>query len=80
MIRPDDKELAQAISIALTTAKTYAIRDVFSSSRALNRGIAVDTLTARVMAALRPYEIQREARNEERGDITMPLFPELSQK
>jgi len=69
-----------AISIALTTANTYAIREVFSPTRALNRNIAINTLTDRVMAALRPYEIQREARNEEQGDRTMPLFPQLSER
>ena len=75
MIRANDDELAQAIEIALLTAKTYAIRDVFSATRALNRRIAVDTLTARIVAALRPYEIMREARDTDLAEKTLPLFP-----
>ena len=65
----------QAIEIALLTAKTYAIRDVFSATRALNRRVAVDTLTARIVAALRPYEIMREARDTDLTEKTLPLFP-----
>lgn len=79
MIRPGNDELARAIGIALTTAKTYALRDLFSPTRAFNRSAAVDTLTERVLAALRPYEILREANAAEQGDLTMPLFPELDQ-
>jgi len=75
MIRANDDELAQAIEIALLTAKTYAIRDVFSATRALNRRVAVDTLTARIVAALRPYEIMREAGDTDLAEKTLPLFP-----
>ena len=77
LIRPSDEELAQVIEIALVTAKAYALREVFSATRALNRQVAVETLTAQIMAALRPYEISREARNSERCDSTLPLFPEV---
>ena len=80
MIRPDDDELARAIEIALLTAKTYAIRDVFSATRALNRRVAVDTLTARIMAALRPYEIMREARDTDMIGKTLPLFPDFEDR
>lgn len=80
MIRPDNDELARAIGIALTTAKTYALRDLFSPTRAFHRSLAVDTLTERVMAALRRYDISREATAAEEGDRTMPLFPELEQR
>ncbi len=79
MIRPDNEELSLAIGIALTTAKTYALRDLFSPTRAFNRTLAVETLTARVVAALGRYEITREAHAAECGDRTMPLFPELEQ-
>ena len=77
MIRPDNKELASAISIALLTAKPYAVRRLFSASRAFDRTVAIDTLTSRVMAALRPYEITREALPHECAVGTMPLFPDL---
>tara|TARA_R110002072_G_scaffold86774_2_gene195755 strand:+ start:22478 stop:22732 length:255 start_codon:yes stop_codon:yes gene_type:complete len=75
MIRLDDSELTQAIEIALLTAKTYALRDVFSATRALNRRVAVDTLTASIVAALRPYEILREGRDADLVEETLPLFP-----
>ena len=77
MIRPNDDELARAIEIALLTAKTYALRDVFSATRALNRRVVVDTLTARIVAALRPYEILREARDADMVENTLPLFPDF---
>ena len=80
MIRANDDELTQAIEIALLTAKTYAIRDVFSATRALNRRVAVDTLTARIVAALRPYEVMREARETDLGEQTLPLFSRLSHR
>ncbi len=80
MIRPDDDELARAIEIALLTAKTYAIRDVFSATRALNRRVAIDTLTARIMAALRPYEIMREARDTDIIGNMLPLFPDFEDR
>ncbi|MXO84955.1 hypothetical protein GRI38_02785 [Altererythrobacter aurantiacus] len=75
MIRANDDELAQAIEIALRTAKTYAIHDVFSATRALNQRVAIDALTARILAALRPYEIMREARDTDLAEKTLPLFP-----
>ncbi|RZP20276.1 MAG: hypothetical protein EVA34_08275 [Erythrobacter sp.] len=80
MIRPDDDELTRVIEIALLTAKTYAIRDVFSATRVLNRRVAVDTLTARVMAALRPYEITREARDTDMIGKALPLFPDFDDR
>lgn len=77
MIRPNYNELARAIEIALLTAKTYALRDLFSATRALNRRVAVDALTARIVAALRPYEILREARDTDLDEKTLPLFPDF---
>ncbi|WP_057884354.1 hypothetical protein [Tsuneonella troitsensis] len=76
MIRPDNRELEQAISIALTTAPNYALRDAFSPTGKLNRQVAIQTLTARVVAALRPYELTREPNAYEVGRGTLPLFPE----
>ncbi len=52
MIRPENDELEMVISIALKTAPTYALRNVMTASGKLDRGIAIDTLTARVVAAL----------------------------
>lgn len=77
MIRPYDDELARAIEIALLTGRTYAIRDLFSATRELNRRVAVDTLTTRIMAALRPYEILREPRDADLVENTLPLFPDF---
>ena len=75
-IRPDDKELSQVIEIALRTAKPYALRGVFSKTHALDRDVAVQTLTQRIMRALRRYEITREPNAYEQGDRTLPLFPD----
>lgn len=77
MIRADNDELAQVVDIALKTAKPYAIRNVFSKTDKLDRRVAINTLTQRVVHALRNYEVMREARDVERGDTTMPLFPDL---
>ena len=76
MIRPDNDELRDVIAIALTTAPGYALRDVMTATRKLNRQVAIETLTARVVAALRPYELTCEARSNEVGAGTLPLFPE----
>lgn len=76
MIRPDTSELEQAISIALTTAPSYALRNAFSPTGKLNRQVAIQTLTARVVAALRPYELTREPRPYELAVGTLPLFPD----
>ena len=43
----------------------------------LERQVAIQTLTARVVAALRPYEIIREPNSYEKGFGTLPLFPEM---
>lgn len=75
MIRPDTSELEQAISIALITAPNYALRVAFSATGKLNRQVAIQTLTARVVAALRPYELTREPNARELCTGTLPLFP-----
>ena len=76
MIRPDNEELTRAIEIALSTAQPYALRGVFTPTRALNRQIAIQTLSQRIIAALRRYEITREPLAHEQGDQTLPLFPD----
>lgn len=75
-IRPDNRELEVAISIALKTAPNYALRNAFTSVGKLDRQVAIETLTARVVAALRPYELSREPNSKERGSGTLPLFPD----
>lgn len=75
-IRPDNRELEQVISIALKTAPTYALRKTFSATGKFNREAAIKTLTARVVAALRPYELTREPNALEKGYGTLPLFPD----
>lgn len=79
MIRPDNDELEQVIAIALTTAPMYALRNVMSPRGKLDRQVAIETLTARVVAALRPYELSREPNSYENGFGTLPLFPESGQ-
>ena len=76
MIRPDNEELSRAIEIALMTAKPYALREVFTATRALDREVAIKTLSQRIVAALRQYEITREPLAHEQGDQTLPLFPD----
>ncbi|MGX7952823.1 hypothetical protein ACWPM1_09685 [Tsuneonella sp. HG249] len=76
MIRPDNSELESAINIALKTAPNYAVRNVFSTTGKLDRHVAIETLTARVVEALRPYDITREPRPYEVGLGTLPLFPD----
>lgn len=75
-IRPDTRELEQVISIALKTAPAYALRGAISPRGKLDRAVAIETLTARVVAALRPYELTREPTSLELGAGTLPLFPE----
>lgn len=72
---PDNSEIEQAISITLKTAPAYALRNVMSARGKLDRQVAIQTLTARVVAALRPYELTREPNSYERGAGTLPLFP-----
>ncbi len=79
LIRPSDDELNHVIGAALGKAETYALRDVLSATRAFNRREAVDTLTARIVEALGPYEITREAGEAGFDDKTLPLFPETEQ-
>jgi hypothetical protein len=79
LIRPSDDELTQVIGAALGKAETYALRDVLSATRAFNRREAVETLTARIVEALEPYEISREAGEAGLDDKTLPLFPETEQ-
>lgn len=76
MIRPDNDELETVISIALKTAPDYALRGVMSERGKLNRQVAVDTLTQRIVAALGRYELTREPNAREQGAGTLPLFPE----
>lgn len=80
MIRPDTAELEAAISIALQTAPEYALRNAMSPRGKLDRRVAIETLTARVVAALRPYELTREPNSYERGAGTLPLFPEVQDR
>ena len=75
-IRPDNSEVALAIAIALKTAPTYALRDALTAAGKLNRQVAIETLTARVIAALRHYELSREPNSREHGSGTLPLFPD----
>ena len=75
-IRPDTKEVELAIAIALKTAPTYALRNAFTPAGKLNRQVAIETLTARVFAALRPYELSREPNSHGHGSGTLPLFPD----
>ena len=79
LIRPSDDELTHVIGAALGTAETYALRDVLSATRAFNRREAVETLTARIVKALEPYEISRQAKQAGLDDETLPLFPEAEQ-
>lgn len=74
MIRPDDRELEIVIDIALKMVPNYALRNVFSPMRKFDRGSAVETQTARVVQALRRYEITREAHAHEVAPGTLPLF------
>ena len=76
MIRPDIAELETAISIALKTAPAYALRSAFRPTGKLDRQIAIETLTSRVVAALRPYEVTREPNSLELAAGTLPLFPD----
>ena len=74
MIRPDDDELRCAIEIALHTAKPYALRGVFTETHALEREVAVRTLSQRIMAALRRYEITRGAECLRAGRSNLTTF------
>jgi hypothetical protein len=72
--RPDNAELEMAISIALKTAPAYALRNAMSVHDKMNREIAVQTLTSRVVAALRLYVLAREPNSKEQGAGTLQLF------
>lgn len=76
MIRPDNDELDMVISIALKTAPAFVIRSIISPHGKLDREVAVQTLTNRVVAALRRYELAREPGPSEIGQGTLPLFPD----
>jgi hypothetical protein len=76
MIRPDNRELEQVISIALKTAPTYALRNVMTPRGKIDQKVAVETLTARVVAALSRYELTREPDTFEMGAGSLPLFPD----
>ncbi len=75
MIRPDNDELETVISIALKTAPAYALRNAMNGRDRLDREIAVKTLSSRVVAALRPYELARELNARRDGQWRLPLFP-----
>lgn len=77
MICPDNNELEMVISIALKTAPAYALRSAMSPRGKLDRQVAIETLTSRIVAALRPYELTREPGPSETGRGTLPLFPEV---
>ena len=74
IIRPDDEELCRAIEIALHTAKPYALRGVFTETRALDREVAIRTLSQRITAALRRYEITRGAECLRAGRSNLTTF------
>jgi hypothetical protein len=75
MIRPDTRELEQVIAIALMTTPAYALRHAISPRGKLDRRVSVETLTARVIAALRPYELTREPNALEKGAGRCRCFP-----
>lgn len=70
------------VSIALKTAPPYALRNVFVGKGKFDRQIAVETLTARVIAALRRYDVSREPTpaeaEDQKGPRTLPLFPDVA--
>lgn len=76
MIRPDNNELEMVISIALKTAPAYALRNVMGPTGKLDRHVAVQALTDRVVAALRHYDLTREPTSHEQDSGMLPLFPE----
>lgn len=76
MIHPEPEELEMAISIAVTLAPNYAIRNLVKPSRTIDTRLAVDTITERVLKALNRYEITREALPHEEALGTLPLFPD----
>lgn len=76
MIRLETDELEMVISIVLKPASAYALRSIVSPRGKLDRQVAIDTLTAHVVAALRPYKLMREPGPSEIGRGTLPLFPD----
>ncbi len=76
MIRPETDELQRVIAVAIKTAPNYALRSAMSPRGKLDRQVAVETLTARVVAALGRYELTREPTSLEVGRGTLPLFPD----
>ena len=75
MIRASDEEIARVIRIAVTTAPNHAIRNVFKEE-ALDRTIAVATLTERVFRALDQFEVRRPAKTSDVAD-SFPVIPGL---
>lgn len=63
-----------AIHIAVATAPNYAIRNVFKG-QALDRKVAVDTLTQRVFRALEQFELIRPAKSRDPALEPLPMFP-----
>ena len=75
MIRLETNELEMVISIALKPASAYALRSIVSLRGKLDRQVAIDTLTAHFVAALRPYELMREPGPSEIGRGDFAAFP-----
>jgi hypothetical protein len=73
-IRASDEEITMAIHIAVATAPNYAIRNVFKG-QALDRKVAVDTLTHRVFRALDQFELTRPAKSRDEATEPLPMFP-----
>ncbi|WP_145916921.1 hypothetical protein [Erythrobacter sp. QSSC1-22B] len=73
-IRATDEEITMAIHIAVATAPNYAIRNVFKG-QALDRTVAVDTLTQRVFRALEQFELTRPAKSSDSSPQDLPMFP-----
>ena len=74
MIHPEPDELEMVINIAVKLAPDYAIRKLVTAARSVDRQLAADTITERVMKALNRYEITREALAHEVALGTLPLF------
>ncbi|MBA4308491.1 MAG: hypothetical protein C0429_17325 [Sphingopyxis sp.] len=76
MIQPADDELKMMIDIAINLAPNYAIRRLILPSNAIDRRLAVEVLTDRIIKALARYQIMREALAHEEAIGTLPLFPD----
>ncbi len=64
-IRAPEHEIDMVIAIAITTAPSYALREVSPFKGEAGRTAAVDALTARIVASLRRYDLMRDATDSE---------------